>query len=61
MTDYLRSMAAYVATQNRHHHRDDRPVPGQVATPDIHADNPIGSADITDADAATELDRGWTR
>ncbi|WP_327144377.1 hypothetical protein [Nocardia sp. NBC_01327] len=61
MTDYLRSVAAYVATQSGHHnngvHRDGHPgQPAQttVATPDTKADNPI-----TDTD--NEADRGWTR
>ncbi|QLY29273.1 hypothetical protein H0264_28920 [Nocardia huaxiensis] len=54
MTDYLRPMAAYVATQSGHRRdRDDHPGqthPEQTATPDTPADT-----------EDTEVDRGWTR
>ncbi|WP_405492949.1 hypothetical protein [Nocardia sp. NBC_00511] len=58
MTDYFRSMAAYVATQNVHSRTDtDRPgqaMPHRVATPDKQADSGEDTPDI-------QADKGWTR
>lgn len=57
MTDYLRSIAAYVASQHGHTRcADDRlgpPTDPQLTTPDSSADT-TNSADST-------VDRGWTR
>ncbi|MFI1920530.1 hypothetical protein [Nocardia sp. NPDC020380] len=58
MTDYLRPMAAYVATWNGHSHTtSDRPrhtTPNEVTAPDNQADNTEDTPD-------TRADRGWTR
>ncbi len=57
MTDYLRPMAAYVASQSEHHQRNDHPghpAPVRVSTPDI-------KPDTTHQDVVSGADRGWTR
>ncbi|MEU6587015.1 hypothetical protein [Nocardia sp. NPDC046763] len=58
MTDYLRPMAAYVATLGGHHNRHDRTL---LSTPDSYADTPDTRADtpVDNADNSTEW--GWTR
>ncbi|MGV9838916.1 hypothetical protein ACWDUL_32595 [Nocardia niigatensis] len=58
MTDYLRPMAAYVATLGGLH---DHPGRTRLATLDITVEAPDIQADNTDDSADTEADRGWTR
>ncbi|WP_458690467.1 hypothetical protein [Nocardia tengchongensis] len=58
MTDYLRPMAAYVATLGGHH---DHHGPTRVSTPYTTADTPDIHADTTADDADSSADRGWTR
>ncbi|MEC3952874.1 hypothetical protein VMT65_07520 [Nocardia sp. CDC153] len=58
MTDYLRPMAAYVATWNGHSHTDnDRP--GQASADGVTA--PDSRVDTTEDTPDSGADRGWTR
>ncbi|MGX1774790.1 hypothetical protein ACWIGW_21935 [Nocardia brasiliensis] len=54
MTDYLRSMAAYVASQ--HHNR-----PATVRPVDDQPDTATGTADTAKDRAVTEADCRWSR
>ncbi|WP_433593967.1 hypothetical protein [Nocardia sp. CA-145437] len=58
MTDYLRSITAYVVTQNSHRHnntdRPDQTIQGCVSAPD-------SEVDTTEATPDSKADRGWTR
>ncbi|MFD6357189.1 hypothetical protein [Nocardia tengchongensis] len=58
MTDYLRSIAAYVATQNGHRHTNTDH-PGHT-TP-VGASAPDNEPDATEDTPDTWADRGWTR
>ncbi|WP_162958743.1 hypothetical protein [Nocardia yunnanensis] len=58
MTDYLRPMAAYVATLGGHHNQPHRT---QLSTLDTGADIPDTQADTTVENADTRTERGWTR
>ncbi|QIS10755.1 hypothetical protein [Nocardia arthritidis] len=57
MTDYYRSIAAYVASQSGHRTHNDHPKdqrPPRPVTPDTSTDTPVKNAD-------SEADRGRTR
>lgn len=58
MTEYLRPIAAYIASQGgrsaRHGDHHGQSAQAQPTTPDSNADTTTGGAD-------TEADRGWTR
>ncbi|MEU6584119.1 hypothetical protein [Nocardia sp. NPDC046763] len=58
MTDYLRPMTAYVATQTGHHHPSDDH-PGQATADRVTAQD--SRADTTEDTPDNEADRGWTR
>ncbi|QVI24128.1 hypothetical protein KHQ06_15930 [Nocardia tengchongensis] len=58
MTDYLRPITAYVATQNSHRHNNtDRP----GRTTQARVSGPDTEADTTEATPDSGADRGWTR
>ncbi|MVU77422.1 hypothetical protein GPX89_09195 [Nocardia sp. ET3-3] len=58
MTDYLRPMAAYVATQTGHRHSSDGH-PGQASPERVTA--PDRRADTVEDTPDSGADRGWTR